>query len=80
MLLDYRLPDINGLELYDQLQEKAELRGIPTIMMSATLPVEELEKRGIYQLKKPMALGAVIRMITHALASYEERQLQEQYQ
>lgn len=80
MLLDYRLPDINGLELYDQLQEKAELRGIPTIMMSATLPVDELEKRGIYQLKKPMALGAVIRMITHALASYEERQLQEQYQ
>lgn len=79
MLLDYRLPDINGLELYDRLQAKSETRGLPTIMMSATLPVEELEKRNIYQLKKPTDIGSVIRMITHALASYEEKQLQEQH-
>jgi two-component system response regulator (stage 0 sporulation protein F) len=79
MLLDYRLPGINGLELYDQLQTREETRGVPAIMMSATLPVEELEKRGIYKLRKPMDIGGVIRMITHALASYEERQLQEQY-
>ena len=79
MLLDYRLPGINGLELYDQLQTKEETQGVPAIMMSATLPVEELEKRGIYKLRKPMDIGGVIRMITHALASYEERQLQEQY-
>ncbi len=77
MLLDYRLPDINGLELYDRLQARGEVRGMPTIMMSATLPVEELEKRDIYQLKKPMDIGSVIRMITHALASYEEKQLEE---
>lgn len=79
MLLDYRLPGINGLALYDSLQAKEETRGVPAIMMSATLPVEELEKRGIYQLRKPMDIGGVIRMITHALASYEEKQLQEQY-
>lgn len=80
MLLDYRLPGINGLELYDRLQEMDETRNVPTIMMSATLPVEELEKRGIYQLRKPMDIGAVIRMITHALASYEEKLLvQEQH-
>ena len=79
MLLDYRLPDINGLEVYDQLQARGETQGMPTIMMSATLPVEELEKRNIYQLKKPMDIGSVIRMITHALASYEEKQLQEQH-
>src|SRR5579875_3022885 len=77
MLLDYRLPDINGLEVYDQLQARGETQGMPTIMMSATLPVEELEKRDIYQLKKPMDIGSVIRMITHALASYEEKQLEE---
>jgi CheY-like chemotaxis protein len=76
MLLDYRLPGINGLELYDRLQQAEELRGIPAIMMSATLPLRELEQRGIYQLRKPMDIGGVIRMITHAIASVEERQYQ----
>lgn len=79
MLLDYRLPKINGLELYDRLQECEETRDIPAIMMSATLPVRELEKRGIFQLRKPMDIGSVIRMITHALASTEEKQLQETF-
>jgi CheY-like chemotaxis protein len=76
MLLDYRLPGINGLELYDRLQQAEELRGIPAIMMSATLPLRELEQRGIYQLRKPMDIGGVIRMITHAIASVEEREYQ----
>jgi two-component system response regulator (stage 0 sporulation protein F) len=79
MLLDYRLPGINGLELYDRLQELKETRGVPAIMMSANLPVEELEKRGIYQIRKPMDIGGVIRMITHAIATFEEQRLHEQY-
>ncbi|HLI87218.1 MAG TPA: response regulator [Ktedonobacteraceae bacterium] len=79
LLLDYRLPGLNGLELYDRLQNVEETRGVPAIMMSATLPVAELEQRGIYQLRKPMDVRNVIRMITHALASYEERRLLEQF-
>ncbi len=79
MLLDYRLPRVNGLELYDRLQQVEETRGVPAIMMSATLPVKELEQRGIYQIRKPMDIGSVMRMITHALASFEEKRLQEQY-
>jgi CheY-like chemotaxis protein len=77
MLLDYRLPKLNGLELYDRLQHQEETRDTPSIMMSATLPTKELEKRGIYQLRKPMDIGGVIRMITHALASSEEKHLQQ---
>jgi CheY-like chemotaxis protein len=76
-LLDYRLPGMNGLEVYDHLQEKEETRGVPAIMMSATLPTEELQRRGIYQLRKPMDIGNVIRMITHALATFEEQRLSE---
>jgi CheY-like chemotaxis protein len=68
-LLDYRLPGLNGLEVYDRLQQMDEMRGVPTIMMSATLPYEELRQRGIYPLRKPMDIGNVIRMITHALAT-----------
>jgi len=75
LLLDYRLPGINGLEVYDRLQEQEETRGVPTIMMSATLATEELQCRGIYQLRKPEDEGGVIRMITHALASSEEQHL-----
>jgi CheY-like chemotaxis protein len=79
LLLDYRLPGLNGLELYDRLQEHTETRNVPAIMMSATLPVKDLEQRKIFQLRKPMDIGGVIRMITHALASYEERQVLQQY-
>ena len=77
LLLDYKLPGINGLEIYDRLQNIEETRDVPTIMMSASLPVEELQRRGIYQLRKPMDIGHVIRMITHALATFEERRLSE---
>ncbi len=74
MLLDYRLPGINGLELYDRLRGQSDIQNVPAIMMSATLPTKELEQRGIYQLRKPMDVGGVLRMITHALATYQERQ------
>jgi len=57
-----------------------ETKGVPAIMMSATLPTEELQRRGIYQLRKPMDIGNVIRMITHALATYEEQRLSETQQ
>lgn len=79
LLLDYRLPGINGLELYDRLQEHSETRGLPAIMMSATLPIDELVRRGIHPLRKPMDIRNVIRMITHAVASYEEHSLKEEY-
>ena len=80
LLLDYRLPGLNGVELYDRLQQKEETSGVPAIMMSATLPVAELQRRGIHQLRKPKDIGGVIRMITHALATSEEQHLYQQKQ
>ena len=80
LLLDYRLTGLNGIELYDRLQQKEETSGVPAIMMSATLPAAELQRRGIHQLRKPMDIGGVIRMITHALATSEEQQLYQQKQ
>jgi len=77
LLLDYRLPGMNGLEVFDRLQSMEETRGVPAIIMSASLPTEELQRRGIYQLRKPMDIGNVIRMITHALATIEERRVSQ---
>src|SRR5882724_3239686 len=77
-LLDFRLPGINGIELYDRLQELEEVYEVPAIMMSATLPLNDIQRRGIYQLRKPMENDNVVRMITHALASFEEEHLTQQ--
>src|SRR6266567_8847128 len=43
IILDYRLPDTTGIELYDQLQSYQELRTIPVVLMSAMERSEELE-------------------------------------
>jgi two-component system, response regulator, stage 0 sporulation protein F len=75
LMLDYRLSEINGIDLYDRLQQKEEMHGVPVIMMSAILPLTELETRGIHPLRKPMEIGHVLRMITHALATSEEKRL-----
>lgn len=80
LLLDYRLPGMDGLEVYDRLQSMEETRGVPAIMMSATLLSDELQSRGIHQLRKPTDIGNVIRMITHALATFEEQSLIENQQ
>src|SRR5947209_4758490 len=80
LMLNYRLPGMNGLQVYDHLQTMNETKDVPVIMMSATLPIEELQRRGIYQLRKPTDPGNVIRIITHALATYEEQRLGETHQ
>ncbi len=62
-LLDYRLPGMNGIELYDKLQESAALQHLPVVMMSANLPERELEKRKIIPLRKPFEINELIEKI-----------------
>ena len=70
LLLDYMLPSIDGLDLYDRLQGMEGMRGVPTVLISAseTLPFEELRARGIYLLKKPFELGDLLDMLAQLLA------------
>lgn len=57
IITDYRLPQMNGIELYDRLHSLKELAGTPTIMMSAYLPPrEEVRKRNLVALSKPFEL------------------------
>jgi len=66
-LFDYHLPSMTGIQLYDQLHTNTELAAIPTIMLSANLPMRELEKRYILGLKKPFDIDKLLSLIEQAL-------------
>lgn len=69
LLLDYMLPTMDGLDLYDRLQGIESMRGVPSILISAssTLPFEELRSRGIYLLKKPFELNDLLDILAQLL-------------
>jgi len=62
-ILDYHLPSMNGIELYDQLHAKKELEQVPAIMISAQLPDKDIEKRDILGMNKPLELDELLHTI-----------------
>ena len=48
LLLDYLLPGMDGIELYDRLHAEQELQDISAVFISANAPKAELEKRRVY--------------------------------
>ena len=56
MILDYSLPQMNGIELYDKLYEIQGPDTPPVVMVSARLPIGELAKRNLLSLRKPLEL------------------------
>ena len=70
-LLNYHLPSMTGLQLYDQLHTISGLETIPAIMVSATLPRAELKQRGIFGLDKPFDLDELLHLIEHAIQKHE---------
>jgi DNA-binding response OmpR family regulator len=63
LILDYHLPRMNGVELYDYLQAHHELDNIPAILMSARLPRNEASKRKMVYLGKPFELDTLLKTI-----------------
>ena len=67
-ILDYELPDMNGLELHDQLHKFDSLRDVPTLLISAIKPpLRELRKRAITFLAKPFDLTELLHTISRLL-------------
>lgn len=66
-ILDYQLPRMNGIELYDKLHAIETLANVPAIMMSAGLPDKELEKRKILGMNKPIDLDDFLQTIDQFL-------------
>ena len=63
LILDYQLPSMNGIELYDRIQETNVHENLPTILISARLPKQEIAKRKIIGLAKPLELDEFLQTI-----------------
>src|SRR5579859_1157719 len=70
ILLDYQMPLMNGLCLYDSLQESKTMRGVPVVLISAvsSLPFKELQQRGIRILKKPFEICDLFTVVDEMIA------------
>ena len=66
-LLDYYLPRINGLDLYDRMHAIETLSQVPTIFMSANPPLKELRKRNLLSIRKPFNLRELLDTIEQVL-------------
>ena len=67
-ILDYQLPRMNGIELYDKLHATRGLEEVPAILISARLPKLDIEKRKIVGMNKPLELDEFLHTIEELLA------------
>ncbi|GHO86817.1 response regulator [Dictyobacter formicarum] len=66
-ILDYQLPRMSGIELYDQLHSIEELAHVPALMLSAHLPRHEINKRHIQGMGKPIDLDDFLQTIENLI-------------
>jgi DNA-binding response OmpR family regulator len=63
LILDYWLPTIHGIELYDRLHNTEGLEGVPTIMLSVNAPLQEINRRQIMYMRKPFDMYKLLEAI-----------------
>ena len=68
ILLDYLLPRMNGLTLYDHICAEKSLHNIPVVMISAILPIDEVKKRGIVGFQKPFEIEEFLHTVERLIA------------
>lgn len=80
IFLDFYLPKINGMQCIQLLKNHVYLKGIPIVVMSATIPsadIDKLYKLGVsYFIQKPPTmdkLKAVLDKIVNTPHVFEER-------
>ena len=67
LILDYELPGLNGIEIYDLVHATRGLEHIPALMVSAELPRREIMRRGIAGLTKPCRTEEFMQAVQTAL-------------
>jgi len=65
LILDYGLPDMNGLEFYDTIHAVKALKHLPVLIVSAeTARIQkEIKVRQLAQLQKPFELANLLQAI-----------------
>jgi DNA-binding response OmpR family regulator len=66
-LLDYQIPGMNGLELYQLLHTTQELEETPVLFMSANFSTRELDTLRLPYIEKPFELDELLRLISEIL-------------
>ena len=69
-ILDYRLPGMNGIELYDSLHTHGEFKETPALILSACLEYyqEEIGSHKLLALAKPFDVDDLLSLIEEVLA------------
>ena len=70
-ILDYGLPGMNGIELYDRLHINRELAPIPAILITANrhIPQQQIQQRRLITFLKPLDLEVFLATIETFLTS-----------
>jgi DNA-binding response OmpR family regulator len=70
-ILDYGLPGMNGIELFDRLSLNQELAPLRAILITANrqLPQQQIQQRQLITFKKPFDLDAFLATIETLLTS-----------
>ena len=70
-LLDYYLPDMNGIQLYDRLHARKELEAVPALITGAYLEAaaDDIKQRGLLALEKPFELDEFLSIIESIVAA-----------
>ena len=66
-LLDYQLPGMDGIALYDRLHAITNLADIPAIIISANLPTRALQERHLTSVSKPFDVDQLLHTIEQLL-------------
>ena len=70
-VLDYGLPGMNGIELYDRLHINQALATIPTILITANrrVPQQQIQQRQLIVFMKPFELDSFLATIETLLTA-----------
>ena len=66
-ILDYHLPLMNGLELYDRLHEIKGLENVPTILTTAGVLEHDIAGRQLVGISKPIDMNKLLNIIEEYL-------------
>jgi DNA-binding response OmpR family regulator len=69
VILDYRLPGMNGIQLYDLMYGNNDLHDVPVLLLSAVPPAAEVARRKMVSLQKPFDLNNFLCTIAAILST-----------